>query len=110
MAITSEINALLAQASTDGLSLVEVINQIRIRQEEIDTPAGSISFALPADVGGSDWTGIKAHVNQDDMYSLELAWKKASAAAAANNQQSFWLHLLRIVQAVKRMNPSLPAI
>ena len=108
MAISTEIDALLAQAATDEIPLSDVINQLRIRQEEIELPSGSISFSLPTDVDPEDWDDIKTHVNQDDGYSLELAWRKAVNAAQADQQQSFWLHLMRIIQAVKRSNPTLP--
>lgn len=120
MAITAELDALLAAAAAQGVTLTSVVEQAQKRYNETSIGyqlAASLTYGLNDMHTASDFQLMRTSLSTNPVTTLDLAWARAVSAAVhatdpaggVDNQGWFLLYVYEILRVLKYNNPALPS-
>lgn len=105
MALNTEIDALLASADTQGVTIEQVLQQVYLRSQSEALPDEYPALVFTDWLGSSDWPTLHTYLADitTDM-PLEVAWSRAWAAEVGEDEDTFLRYMLQIIRCLGRAN------
>lgn len=106
MALNTEIDALLAEASNQGLTIEQVIQQVALRNRNtLPDEYPGMTFSNWITNPSSDWPILHAYLEDiSTTMPLDIAWSRAWSAEVSEDADTFLRYMLQIIRILGRDN------
>lgn len=112
MALNTEIDALLAEAAAQGLTIEQLLVQTKQRYDSTEYPDEYPSFSTSAIIDVADWPDLHDYMAEATTMPLETAWARMWAAESGEDQGIFLLYMMQVIRVMNnanQYNPSFPS-